>query len=76
MAVTTLNINIPIPPLSGADLASLQNDVINYAQQRAVSMSKDGKKDLSKLLRWGGFYKTELSDKQLLNEYLTEKYGI
>ncbi len=77
MATTSLNIQVDIPKGKTLDLEDLKRQVSLYAQS-IVNRAKPVKKDdnISSLLALRGVLKTDKTDKQLLDEYFKEKYGL
>lgn len=80
MPATTLNINVDIPK-GKINVEKLQRQVTLYAQFMVNSIMQSKRHNSAALKHFSelkGALKHEsgLSDEQLLNEYLSEKYGI
>lgn len=76
MAATLLNIQVDIPKGQKLNLDDLQHQVSLYAQFIINQGNIKKYKNHTSLLSLRGILKTNKTDKELLDDYFKEKYGI
>lgn len=77
MAATSISIQVDIPRGQKLNLDELRHQVSLYAQFIInQGKRKSGKKDHTSLLSLRGILKTDKTDKELMDEYFKEKYGL
>lgn len=77
MAMTTLNINVNVPP-GKIDMSELTHQVTIYAQFVVSNMTAGSTPKKQRFSSFKGVLSgsKHASDKELLDEYLQKKYGL
>ncbi len=77
MAATSINIRVNIPRGKKINLDAIKHQVSLYAQFIINQMETHSQKNADDtLISMRGILKTDKTDKQLIDEYLSEKYKL